>query len=148
MSAPLASRRRRPAPLSIRLSEAERKALETRAGGLPLSTYVKQTIFALGAPAKRRIPRAASVDRELAAQLLATLGASRLASNLAQIAKHANQGSLHFDDLTKADLRGACGDIRDMRGRLMRALGKDADSPARSISPDFELAATPQESDQ
>lgn len=142
-------RRRRPAPLSIRLTEAERKALEARAGSLPLSTYVKQVVFAQGAPACRRSPRTVSVDRALAAQLLAALGASRLASNLAQIAKHANFGNLFFDDATKADIRGACRDVHEMRALLMRALGKEVGEVGpESLSSAFGRVAAPAEPGQ
>lgn len=136
--------RRRPAPLSIRLSESERRTLETRAGGLPVSTYVKHVIFAQGAPAFRRRPRTVSVDQELAGRLLAALGASRMASNLSQIAKHANLGNLFFDEETKADIRQACDNIREMRTLLMGALGKEEgkDRP-ESASHAFERAAVP-----
>jgi hypothetical protein len=105
---------------------------------------VKHVVFAQGAPAFRRSPRTVSVDRELAGRLLAALGASRLASNLAQIAKHANLGNLFFDEATKADIRRACGDIREMRALLMEALGKGEgkDRPGLA-STAFELAATP-----
>lgn len=137
----------RRAPLSVRLTAAEHAALAARAGDLPLSTYVKHVVFAADAPVFRRGPRTVSVDRELVARLLAALGASRMAANLAQIAKHANLGNLFFDEDTKADIRRACDDVRAMRALLMRALGKDAleGSGREPLSSAFELVAAPLE---
>jgi hypothetical protein len=131
-------RRPRLPPLSVRLSASEREALTARAGGLALSTYVKAVVLGSEAKALRRGPRPASVDRELAARLLAALGASRLASNMAQIARHANLGNLFFDENTKNDIRQACADIAAMRTMLMRALGKEvSENDEKSVSTVF-----------
>jgi hypothetical protein len=122
----------RPAPFSIRLTENERAALQSRAGGLPLGFYVKQVLFADSAPAMR-LPRALRVEQSLLGRVLAQLGASRTASNLNQLAKAANQGSLPVTAETETDLRRACADIAAMRAALMQALGVHAaDRDSRS----------------
>jgi hypothetical protein len=124
MSNPARKPKRLP-PLSIRLTASEREALIARAGGLPVSTYIKHVVFSGGGAAVRRDSRASSLDRELAGRILAALGASRIASNLSQIAKHANLGTLYCDEGTKADIREACEHLQDIRALLMAALGKE-----------------------
>jgi hypothetical protein len=93
-----------------------------RANGVPLSAYIKHVLFADGAPiVRRQIP--ASADQALLAKILAALGASRLASNLNQLAKEANIGTLPVTQETEADLRRACAEISELRALMMTALG-------------------------
>ncbi len=115
--------RKRPAPLSIRLSEAERRMLAARAGRRSLSGFIKQELFGDAASGRRAAP-SASLDQALAGRILAVLGQSRVFSNLNQIAKAAHTGSLLFDEETRAELREACAAVRQARDLLMRALGK------------------------
>jgi hypothetical protein len=118
---------KRPSPLSIRLSEAERSQLEMRAGSRPLGAYVKGVIFGVGAPvARRRL----SADTVLLGQLLAVLGRSRIAGNLEDLASAANSGSLGLHDETIERLEVACDDIRLVHNALMRALGKEERTPS------------------
>lgn len=117
------NRRKRPAPISIRVTEAERARLKSRAGNRPLGTYIKQTLF--GDEAVTTAPaRAVSVDHILIARVLAQLGLSGIAASLAVLAREAASGNLFEDDATAARLRSACEDVRTMRETLLRALGK------------------------
>jgi hypothetical protein len=125
------SPKKRPAPLSIRLSETERRSLTERAGETALSAYVREQIFGEAASG-RRSPRAVSVDRARAAQILSLLGETRISNNLNQLARHAHTGSLIFDDETRRDLKEACATVGQVRDLLMQALGK---SPGASASP-------------
>ena len=118
-------RKKRPAPLSVRLTDEERETLVQRSGGLPLSAYVKSLVFVENAPAYRKSPKPVPVDRTVIAQVLSYLGQSRLAANLNQLAKAANTGSLYFDEDTRTSLIGACNDIQAIRYLLMHALGKN-----------------------
>ena len=59
----------------------------------------------------------------LTGYFLARLGATRSASNLNQIAKAINQGTLYVDDELAADLTQACAEVAWMRVTLMQALG-------------------------
>lgn len=120
----------RPAPLSIRLNDSERQQLTALAGGLPLSSYIKAVLFRDEASAMRRPPRAVCADRQLLGRVLAALGQSRLASNLNQLAKAANSGSLFCDDQITARLAEACREISAIRVLLMQALGKRISDPA------------------
>lgn len=108
--------------LSVRLTEAEREHLLTRAGGRTLSEYVKQTLFD-GPLEGSRGGGIALANRTLLAHLLATLGGSHLAPNLERLAGQAEAGTLFADDDTTRRLRSACDDVRLMHNALMRGLG-------------------------
>jgi hypothetical protein len=124
---------KRPSPTSLRLSAAERAVLVERANGVPLSAYIKHVLFGEDAPILRR-QRPATADQALLAKVLAALGASRLASNLNQLAKEANIGTLPVTQETEDDLRRACGDIAEMRALLMTALGIQKSEPVSVLS--------------
>jgi hypothetical protein len=62
-------------------------------------------------------------DRRALAHVLSMLGASRLASNLNQLAKAANSSSLPVTPETESELQAACRDIRTIKHLLMTALG-------------------------
>ena len=131
----------RPAPLSIRLTAAERRALETRAGSLPISTYIKCVVFAAAAP--RRQQRV-SITQEHAARILGLLGQTRLAPTLAQLAKAADTGVLPLGAATEAALHRACDDIGEIRRLLMQALGlRSVDQSDEPLSATFRRRAGP-----
>jgi hypothetical protein len=52
------------------------------------------------------------------------LGASRLSSNLNQLAKAVNTGSLPVSPEVEAELMEACQEVQELRADLLRALGK------------------------
>ncbi|MEO1243793.1 MAG: hypothetical protein AAFX54_17940 [Pseudomonadota bacterium] len=117
-----ANRLNKPSPFSLRLSWEERERLERQAGRRSLGAYIRHKLFGEQTTPrrKRRKPRP---DDVAIAQALAILGRSRLASNLNQIAKAANTGTLPVgEDLTR-ELHQACSDIRTMRTALIQALG-------------------------
>lgn len=118
-----ARKKKAPPPFSIRFTFEERAKLESAAGGMPLGAYIRQKLFD-GDPAPRRTRGRAPVrDHAELARVLGALGASRLSSNLNQIAKAANLGALPVTPELEDDLRDACQSIRSMRSDLMRALG-------------------------
>ena len=118
---------RRRAPVSIRLSEPERAELATRAGTVPVSTYIKRVLFGDGGVPPRRETRRITPEREALGCLLAALGKSQLGNSLARLAKLAETGALYCDPETLAGLRRASDDLRAMRAMLMQALGKETD---------------------
>lgn len=123
-------KRRREAPFAIRLSKDERARLEREAAGAPLGTYIKAK--ALGDPPLRMRRTGHSVeDRQSFAQALGMLGKSRLSSNLNQIAKLANTGSLPLTPEVEAELLSALADVRAIRRLLMEALGLKPEDAAR-----------------
>lgn len=138
---------RRAPPFSLRLSPSEKAHLREAARGLPMAAYIKSLLFSEHAPRPPLSRRRASVhDTKLLAEVLACLGSSRIANNLNQLAKHANQGNLYFDRDTQAQLNAACADVRAMRQLLMQALGMKLgeEPPARqSTSQSFARASAP-----
>jgi hypothetical protein len=132
------------APFSLRLTPDERARLERASGEQAISAHIKRLLFPddeRSRPARTRSPLK---DKSALAEVLACLGASRLASNLNQLAKHANEGNLYFDRETKAAICSACEDIRAMRQLLMAALGmkQGGEPPARdSTSQGFARAS-------
>lgn len=114
-----ARKRKRPSPVSVRLDENEKAELKSKANGMPLGTFIKACLFG----GRSKYARQNSVNREAVAQALGKLGQSRLASNLNQIAKAANLGTLPVTpDLTQ-DLNDACREVKALRRELVEALG-------------------------
>lgn len=126
------------APFSIRLTPEERQALENRAGRLALGAYIRSRLFdgSAAAPPRRTRGKRPVKDHAVLGQLLGELGRSHLASNLNQLAKAANSGSLPVTPDTEAALRDACDDVREIRETLLVALGLQAgDGPAPEGGP-------------
>ncbi len=110
------------APFSIRFTPEERSRLEAEAGQQPLGAFIRLRLLGEAAD-KRRRSRRPRVDQETTARLLSELGKSRLASNMNQIAKAMNTGTLDVGPDVARDLREACKSIADMRSALLTALG-------------------------
>jgi hypothetical protein len=111
-----------PAPFSLRLNEQERQELAKLANGRPWGQFIKDAIFAHGArPTSTKKP--ALADQKLLAKLLGALGQSRIASNINQLAKAANSGSLPVNDEVLKSLKEAVSAIGWMRECLIRGMG-------------------------
>ncbi len=121
------SRRKRSAPFSLRLTTAERARLLVDAGSEPVGSYIKSRLFEGSAPVRRRGPTVA--DKEAFARALALLGRSHLSSNLNQLAKAVNTGSLPLTPETEAELLSAIRAVRELRTLLMQALGLKPEDP-------------------
>ncbi|MGH1432574.1 MAG: hypothetical protein ACRBB4_15835 [Neptuniibacter sp.] len=109
-------------PFSIRLTKAERAYLENQAGGNSLGAYCRKVLLADLAETRRELRKPPLGDEQYSA-LLAALGQSRLSSNLNQLAKHANMGTLDISDDIEAQLQEAYQVILEMRKALFIALG-------------------------
>ena len=107
---------------SVRFSEPERQQLRKLAGAKSLGEYIREQALN-GAEEPRRAVKAPVKDADALGRLLGLLGQSRLASNLNQLAKAANQGSLPVTIETEAELRQACREVHEMRFALLQALG-------------------------
>lgn len=101
--------------ISIRVMEAEHKALQKRANGLSLSAYIRACLFA-----DTRL--SSQDDKKLLAQILAKLGQSNIANHLRDLANLARSGSLPLTPETTAKLDQACQDIAEIKSSLMNAL--------------------------
>ena len=109
--------------ITLRLTEAEYAQLKHLAGGMSLSAYVRRCLFGKDA-APRKVRRREPVKDEAAlSQVLGLLGQTHMASNLNQIARQANCGTLVMDEETEKEIRLACARIAWVRVKLMEALG-------------------------
>lgn len=118
-----------PKPVSIRFTDTERAELESKAGDLTLSAYVRSRCVGNIAPAHRMRGKRPVKDYEALSRVLGALGRSKLSNNVNQIAKALNNGSLPLDSETAQDLRQAAYDIACLRMYLIKALGlKDGDT--------------------
>ena len=124
-AAPSTSRRRTPSPLTLRLTVDERAKLEELAAGMTLSAYVRACVFAEETKRRKRRPNDVVEDKKAVAEVLALLGQSRIASNLNQLAHHANLGILIVGDEEKAQIAEANAHLQAIRGLLVQALGSN-----------------------
>ena len=109
-------------PFCLRLTKSERAYLEQKAGNRPLGRYIREQLLG-DMQRKRRVLRKPKVDDQKLALLLAEIGQSRLSSNLNQLAKSANMGTIDVSDDVEAQLADACAAVMIMRDTLMMALG-------------------------
>lgn len=112
---------RYPPPFSLRLTPAEREELEKLADGRPLGQFLKEAALFYGdklPPSRKLSPE----DRKLLAQVLGTLGQSRLSSNINQLARAANSGSLPVNEDVIKRLNESASTIFWMRNNLIQAL--------------------------
>lgn len=112
-------------PITLRLTQEEREKLEQLADGMTLSAYIRACVFAEQAKRRKRRPKNVVEDKKAAAEALALLGQSRIASNLNQLAYHANIGVFIEDEDTKAQIIEANNHLQALRSLLMKALGKN-----------------------
>lgn len=112
---------KRPPPFSIRFTFKERQILDREAKGKPWAEHIRERLF--GDTSMRQRGRRDKTNHAVLAKLLGELGKSRLASNMNQIAKAANQGTLPVTSDLQDELSEACADIRMMRDALISSLG-------------------------
>lgn len=112
-----------PSPFSLRLSFEERKRLEHDSAGLPLGEYIRQRLFDESFPKRKTRGKFPVKDHKVLSQILGELGATRLASNMNQIAYSLNIDSFELTPETQAVLLEACADINEMRRMLVKGLG-------------------------
>ena len=114
---------KRPAPFSIRLSEADRARLAMEAAGAPLGAFIKSKLLD-GMPVGRKRRKGLSIqDREALARALALLGRSDLLRSLQDMARAAEIGALLVTPETEAELHAALTAVQDMRAAILEALG-------------------------
>ncbi|MCH9806700.1 MAG: MobC family plasmid mobilization relaxosome protein [Alphaproteobacteria bacterium] len=117
---------KRPSPITLRLTPAEREKLEELAQSMTLSAYIRMVLFADDVSPRKSSKRAPIKDHEALAQVLALLGHSKIANNLNQLSKAANAGALLVDQHTLDDLNEAYFHVCTMRQELITALGLKA----------------------
>ena len=90
---------------------------------MPVSDFARDRILSdyLDKPKPRR--RSPTKELEAAGRILGELGRTRIASNLNQLAKQANAGSLVLTPEIQTALLPACADIRQIRNLLLKMQG-------------------------
>lgn len=114
--------RTRPAPLSLRLTPEDRQRLERDAAGMSLGSYIRWRLFDPDKPPPRQRGKAPIKHHRALSEVVAKFGRSHIASNLNQLAKAANSGSLVVTPDVEADLREAIEHVADIRRLLIAAL--------------------------
>ena len=113
-----------PPPFSIRLTFDERARLDAERGRQSLAAHIRTRLFGEEVAVRKKPGNSTIKDAEALGRVLGALGGSRLSSNLNQLAKAVNTGSLPVTPETEADLVAACEEVRALRNDLLRALGK------------------------
>jgi hypothetical protein len=113
-----------PPPFSIRFTFEERAKLDADRGSKALSNHIREKLFGDDAARRKRPGNSPVGDAEALGRVLGALGASRLSSNLNQLAKAVNLGSLPVSPEVEAELIEACQEVQELRADLLRALGK------------------------
>lgn len=121
-------------PVTLRLSHDERAKLEELADGMTMSAYIRACIFAKDVERRKHRPKNVIEDKKAAAEALALLGQSRIASNLNQLAYHANVVAFIEDEEVKAQILEAHEYVSEIRRVLMKALGKASKHPSGAIN--------------
>ncbi len=123
-SAKAADKANCPPPYSIRYTFEERARLDAERRREALSSYIRKRLFGDAISPRRKPGNSPVGDGEALGRVLGALGTSRLSSNLNQLAKAVNTGSLPVTPETEADLVAACEEVKELRNDLLRALGK------------------------
>ena len=116
-----APKKKRPAPISLRLSNSELVALRKAASGRSINGYVRERLFGDGETIALSKP--VSKDHEALARVLGALGRTDVFSNLAAISLALEQHQMLASQETEANVQEACKLIAEMRSDLLLALG-------------------------
>lgn len=94
---------------------------------MSLGGYIQSRLFDSGSPPPRRRGKNPVKDHKALAQALGLLGQSRLSSNLNQLARSANTGSLPVTPDTEAALMKALDEVHEIRRLLIEALNLEVE---------------------
>jgi hypothetical protein len=112
-------------PFSLRLTFEERAKLEKQAAGMPLGAYIRKQVFGGDANPRKTRGKHPVKDHVALGRVLGALGQSRLSSNVNQLARAVNTGSLPVTPDTEQSIIEACEAIEEIRIELLRALGTE-----------------------
>jgi len=112
---------KRPSPMTFRATDEQKQEIRDKAGRMPVGAYIRFKVLDMP-DTHRPVPDFA--DKELLERLLHRLGKSRLSSNLNQIARACNKGTLPLPPESKERLMKTCDAVEEMRCVLLEALGR------------------------
>lgn len=119
-------RKRRQAPLSIRLTPEERARLVQDANGRPLGAYIKSRLFDDHTQKRKPRRRSPSKELQLLARVLRTIGRSGALSILGTLIVAANERRVVLSRDEDLRLRLANQELVSLRLELINALGVKA----------------------
>ncbi|WHP69404.1 hypothetical protein [Phaeobacter inhibens] len=114
-------RTKRASPISLRLNDAERKALRKAASGRSINGYIRERLF--GDAASNAALKPVSEDHAALARVLGALGQTDVFISLAAISLALEKQQLLVSKETESSIVEACQAITDMRTDLLMALG-------------------------
>lgn len=114
-------KKKRPAPISLRLNDAELALLRKAASGRSINGYIRERLFGDGATIS--LPQPASKDHEALARVLGALGRTDVFSSLAAISLAMERHQTLASPEAEACVREACKLVKEMRSDLLTALG-------------------------
>lgn len=94
---------------------------------MSLGGYIQYRLFDSGSPPPRRRSKNPVKDHKALAQALGLLGQSRISSNLNQLARSANTGSLPVTPDTEVALMKALDEVHEIRRLLIEALNLEVE---------------------
>jgi len=116
-------KKKRPSPLSLRLSEEERSLLEDQAGRQSLNAYIKNRLFGKdGARSKSQRYKVVE-DYEALARVLSALGQTGLFGNLSMLMEQIEEGKVVLSPQAEEEIAVMCACVLLMRDDLVKALG-------------------------
>lgn len=118
--------KRRPAPLSLRLTPEERARLVEDANGQPLGAYIKSRLFDDNLQSRKPRRRSPSKELQLLARVLRTIGRSGALSILGTLIVAANERRVVLSRDEDSRLRLANQELVSLRLELINALGVKA----------------------
>lgn len=116
--------KKRPSPLSIRLTDNERSELKRLAGGKSLAGYVRQRLFENSNAVKTPKTRKPSIlDHKSLARVLRALGAADAIKTIGDLRIAYDENMLLLSEEAEIAVLHACRNINSMRQDLISALG-------------------------
>lgn len=119
--------RKRPLPISIRVTKEEKAHLQQMAGSSAVSAFIRHQLF--GDEVTKRPKRYTkkqykpNIDHTEIARLLGTFGESELARSIIALSMAAQAGDLDTSPEVFCKLERACDDIHEIKVALIMALG-------------------------
>ena len=91
-------KRKRPSPISVRVTDAERAELERRSAGMSLSGFMKECALGKAATPRRTRGKFPVKDHRALARVLRALGSAPLANRFHRILLAIEEGRMVVDD--------------------------------------------------
>lgn len=119
-------KKKKPSPISLRLSDDERARLERDAAGMSLSAYIRGRLFTDSVTPRKTRGKFPVKDHQALAKVLSALGRTNLARDLGKLEWAVDNGVMTMSAHGERELRQACANIAAMRADLVTALGLQA----------------------